>query len=182
MFKRSFLLAAVMLLTLFSTQVQAHTKLESSSPSNNEIVIGELNTISLTFATKIEQTSSFEVLKIDGSTVEMNNLQVQENTMTGTSKEPLASGEYKVEWKIIGADGHPIEGEYVFAVVAQEGVPQSEQPTDEQTTEQAPTVEKEDPVKEEVTEKESSSFVIPVIVVLVSAIGIGFLVWIVRRK
>ncbi|MBM6617971.1 copper resistance CopC family protein [Bacillus suaedaesalsae] len=181
MLKKSFLLTALMLVTVFSIQVQAHTKLESSKPNNGEIVVGSLDTFLLTFATKIEQTSSFEVFKIDGSSVEITNIQIEENKMTGTVEEPLPSGEYKVTWNIIGADGHPINGEYVFAVVAEEGTPQTEEPKEEQK-EQAPTVENEEPVKEKVSEIESPLFVIPVIVVLVSAIGIGFLVWILRRK
>ena len=44
------------------------------------------------------------------------------------SFNPLENGKYKVEWKIIGADGHPINGEFSFSV----NMPDTETPTEEQ--------------------------------------------------
>ena len=36
--------------------------------------------------------------------------------MTAGFLSPLDNGTYTVEWKIIGADGHPIQGTYSFMV------------------------------------------------------------------
>lgn len=179
MFKKLIILTALLLFTVFSIQVQAHTKLVESTPGNGEIVTESLDTFKLSFATKIELTSTFEVVGIDGKPVKMREIHVSEKEMTGTADKPLNSGEYKVVWNIIGADGHPIKGEYVFAVVAQENTTQTEDPNkNEESVEQAPAVEQEG----EVSENESPSFIIPVVVILLSAIAVGFLWWLLRRK
>ncbi len=40
--------------------------------------------------------------------------------MQMTWERPLTSGSYRVDWKIIGTDGHPINGTYSFVVASKE--------------------------------------------------------------
>ena len=64
--------------------------------------------------------------------------------MWATFLQPLENGDYKVEWKIIGADGHPIEGDFSFSV----NVPVTEDSCEEQIETQ------EEKAKTNVEEKE----------------------------
>ena len=91
--------------------------------------------------------------------------------MWATFLQPLENGDYKVEWNIIGADGHPIEGEFSFSV----NVPVTEEPAEEQIepqeeTKPQPNVEEKevDTVNETKDEKTQQnkmpSYVIPSII------------------
>ena len=98
--------------------------------------------------------------------------------------------DYKVEWKIIGADGHPIDGEFSFSVNA----PNTEAPAEEQIEPQEETqpqpnvVEKEvDTVTEtkdkEIPQNKMPSYVIPSIIgVLIVIVVVSFLLIMKRKK
>lgn len=103
-------------LFLFSTQALAHTTLKSSTPSEGQILTQSINEVTLNFGAKVEQTSTLEVLKTNGEAVSLQSVSTGDDLMTGIFQEPLENGEYLVKWKIIGADGHPINGEYSFTI------------------------------------------------------------------
>lgn len=54
-----------------------------------------------------------EVLHLDGSSVTLGNFVTK---IWATFIEPLEDGVNKVIWKIVGAIGHPIEGEFSCTV------------------------------------------------------------------
>lgn len=109
---------AVIILMLVSNQVFAHTNLKDSTPKDGEIVLEPLQEITLSFETKIEQTSKFEVFNSKSESVNVENLTIEEDLMKGSFSQPLENGDYKVVWKIVGADGHIIDGEYSFTMNA----------------------------------------------------------------
>ena len=94
----------------FSSAVSAHTGLTSSSPADGEDVTEDVHEIVLEFNTKIETTSTVKVFNENKEEIIVSNTQVSDNVMTGGFMSPLDNGTYTVEWKIIGADGHPIQG------------------------------------------------------------------------
>ena len=100
----------------FSSAVSAHTGLTSSSPADGEEVAEDVHEIVLEFNTKIETTSTVKVFNENKEEIIISNTQVNDNMMTGGFMSPLDNGTYTVEWKIIGADGHPIQGTYSFMV------------------------------------------------------------------
>ena len=100
----------------FVNSALAHTGLETSSPQDGEVIKEELREISLTFETKIEQGSTFELKNSNGNSIVVDEIVLNENKMVGNFSNPLENGEYQVNWNIIGADGHPIEGEFSFSV------------------------------------------------------------------
>lgn len=48
--------------------------------------------------------------------IHFDSSQVDEKTLVGSMEEPLESGDYTVNGRIIGEDGHLIEGNYSFNV------------------------------------------------------------------
>ncbi|MCP3763627.1 copper resistance protein CopC [Domibacillus sp. A3M-37] len=120
------------LLFLFSPSVSAHTGLESSSPADGETITEPVQNISLTFETVIESGSSF-TLNSESAEVPLESVTVTDNVVKGSTAEPLQNGTYTVDWRIVGEDGHLIEGTYGFTVSAKQEV--------EPATEEADTVE-----------------------------------------
>ena len=84
--------------------------------------------LTLLFETKVEETSSINVLNSNGESVALENFVIEDGEMWATFLQPLENGDYKVEWEIIGADGHPINGEFSFSV----NVPVTETPAEKQ--------------------------------------------------
>ena len=116
---KKLLLFTLIFMLAFTTNAFAHTHLESSSPENGQVVTEELREIFLTFGEKLERLSTFELSNSDGQSIPVENENITiEEQMKGTLANPLENGEYTVVWKIVAADGHPIEGEFTFSVDA----------------------------------------------------------------
>lgn len=187
--KKILVLTIACLLT-FGNMTYAHTGLESSNPEDGSTITEELTTVTLTFETEIEETSSFELQNASGETVAVDNITVENNTMTGTFDEPIANGDYEVPWKIIGIDGHPIEGTFSFSVDAPESEI-AEEEEEESTSEEATNgsaedtdeqVDKEEETKTDTAEEESSNGTVIGIVIAVLVIVLIGSVLLMRRK
>lgn len=168
---------------LFSNHALAHTGLESSIPAQGSTVTEKLDEITLTFLTKIEETSSFTVTNSSDESIEVDGITVSENVLTGNVTDSLENGAYKINWKIIGADGHPMEGEIDFVLDAPEEVEAVEP-----ITEPIDVVEPNEPNKEELettvaadNEEEGSNFTIGIIIVLVIILALAAW-WMTRRN
>lgn len=103
---------------IFPSAASAHTKLSSSTPKQDETVTSAIQQIQMEFNTTIEPLSSFK-LTGDVGAIDMKELKIDGNIMTGSLNNDLENGVYKVEWKIVGKDGHPIEGDFSFTVNVQ---------------------------------------------------------------
>ncbi|MFS0921297.1 copper resistance protein CopC [Brevibacillus sp. 179-C 1.1 NHS] len=104
----------------------AHTGLDKSIPTEGE-TIQDLKEISLTFETKIEKGSTFSLVSEQGESIPVENITINDKVLGGTVSNSVKNGTYTVKWKIIGVDGHPIEGTYSFVVKAEDQ--ESKQPT-----------------------------------------------------
>ncbi|MCM3668982.1 copper resistance protein CopC [Mesobacillus maritimus] len=186
--KKMFLFTILFFLA-FVNSAFAHTGLKSSSPQNGELINEELKQIILTFETKVEQGSTFELQKLNGETISVENISLSENQMVGNFPNSLENGEYQVNWKIIGADGHPIEGEFSFSI----DKPVTEEPAEEQVEPQEETQpqteveeEKIETVNEATDDKnqqdKTPSYVIPTIIGVLIVIVVGSFLLIMKRK
>jgi copper resistance protein C len=110
----------LLMLCLFTfmvpTLTSAHTGLESSNPTEGEVVKEELKEITLQYKTEIENLSTMKIVKDDRQEVKLDSVIIQEKTMSGILPQSLENGSYTIDWKIIGTDGHPIEGQIPFNV------------------------------------------------------------------
>ncbi|WP_339226059.1 copper resistance protein CopC [Oceanobacillus sp. FSL K6-2867] len=181
---------AVLLITCFSTSAFAHSHLHGSNPADGDVVTEPLEEIVLEFEGQIEEGSIIEVTTTDGEAVEIEDIVIGDGTLTGMVAEPLANDEYQVTWSIISADGHPLEGEFSFAVdaevpeAAEEESAESEAVEDEEAEEQAETTAEDEAATEsaeQVTEDDESSSMTGIIIgALIIIVIIGF--FLVKRK
>lgn len=104
------------LLLTFSSSVSAHTGMKSASPADGETITGDIQEIKVEFNTAIESGSSMSLLNENGNEIDLDSSQVEEKTLVGKVEEPLQDDHYKVKWRIVGEDGHLIEGDYMFMV------------------------------------------------------------------
>lgn len=111
----------LILVIIAPTSAFAHTGLKSSSPEDKQIVKEEVKEISMVFNTDIENLSSFKVKDDQGTEYKIADTNTEKSTMSGTLEQPLKDGSYTIDWKIIGRDGHPIKGTFVFSVEIPEG-------------------------------------------------------------
>lgn len=130
----------------------AHTTLTASTPSEGEVITEVLEEVQLDFGTGIEEASTM-TLEGENASFEFESIEVEGQTMTGKINEELPNGSYIIHWKIIGADGHPIEGEIPFALNIESSVEEpAEEPTEEPGAEPA-----EEPASEQVATDEPAS-------------------------
>jgi copper resistance protein C len=130
--------------------VMAHTGIAVSSPSDGDVIADELTLVEMTFTTTFEKALSTATLSNEaGEEVPHAELIQGNKSMSMRFDDPLPTGAYTVNWKLLGADGHAVEGQYSFSVKLPETAgeqpaeaenpaepeqpAEAEQPADEQT-------------------------------------------------
>lgn len=106
----------------FSLQVaHAHAALQQSTPAANAVVASP-SQIDLVFnETLISRASRLKLLMKHGSStmpVENFTTEIVNNGKTLRAKlpKPLAAGAYRVEYRAVGGDNHPMTGSFSFTV------------------------------------------------------------------
>lgn len=97
----------------------AHTQVVSSEPEEGAYLQRAPERVSLTFDGSVEaEFSPLEVYDEQDERVDLDNARLgQEDTVLMVDlEEGLGGGEYTVEYRYTGLDGHPIEGSYEFSV------------------------------------------------------------------
>lgn len=127
----------------------AHNGLSASNPMEGQTISGELTKLALSFNGNIEKLSTMKLFK-DGVEVPMNPVQIEGADMVGTVEEALVSGVYLIKWKIVGGDGHPVEGEINFKVERENSAESAQDnPEDDEKTESEMNSDTEDFSKDE---------------------------------
>ena len=140
----------------------AHTKLSGSSPADGETLESPPTQLHLTFSGKLEGSASLHSVELvgpDGAPVALEPPALGSGGKSlMTALPPLANGAYAATYRVISADGHPIEGGIAFEVAAPETVPgpdpnppvdepapEAEPPADGGTVEPEPGAETPEP-------------------------------------
>ncbi|WP_409288080.1 copper resistance protein CopC [Peribacillus sp. SCS-37] len=175
---KKLIIAGLLLILSFPAAAFAHTGLESSVPAKGETVKNKLTEIRLNFETPIEKLSTMKLFK--GETeVELGEVKADGSKLSGALKDPLQNGNYRVEWKIVGEDGHTIEGEFDFVMA----VPETEAPAQEDNEKEQPEKAKDESVKEkEKTEDSSSDTGATLVMVLLGVAIIAGFLFVFRKK
>lgn len=127
--KRAFIV--VLLTFLAITPASAHSVLESSTPAADSSLETFPTVISLTFNEPLMQLGTEKIHTVaitdpDGGQVALDNTVINENTITSdVVSAPTFEGVYTVKYRIVSADGHPVDGTFTFAYK----VPASASPT-----------------------------------------------------
>lgn len=186
--KKALLSLSVLALALSSsTQAFAHTEVDSTSPNAGATVDAGVQTVSVSFTDKILDLADSSEIVIDdpnGKPVEVSCILVDKQALSVDAMIPT-EGTYKVTWRTVAEDGHPITGKFEFQATGSSSdeftsctEAASETTVDEPTVIAEPKASAVDDIKEP-----SNDLVIYVIggVVVISA-AIGFVIRRNRRK
>ena len=112
------LITLIIIVSLLSPGIwaEAHTGLDTSTPKEGDILTEPLQGVMLSFETEIESLSTLKLVHSEETEIPLNNLIVNGNTMKADLNQKLENGNYTIVWKIVGNDGHTIEGKVNFVV------------------------------------------------------------------
>lgn len=113
-------LSAVWLL-LSCGAVLAHARLVETYPADGETLAEPPEQVQLRFNEPVEAAfDPIEVYDQEGYRVDEEDARVspEDRRLLVADFGELSEGSYTVEWRIASADGHPIDGEYAFAMNA----------------------------------------------------------------
>ncbi|HEX6923117.1 MAG TPA: copper resistance CopC family protein, partial [Bacillales bacterium] len=109
----------ILLLFLFGITVgtvSAHSVLVSSQPKDGAVVEDSLSELKLTFNTKIEKILSLKVIQKGEGQSFTPKASADGKIIKVTLSKPLENGSYDVDFRVIGEDGHAVEGGFSFKV------------------------------------------------------------------
>ena len=119
MLKRAFLLAITTLI-LVNPLANAHTALVSSNPKSNAMLMESPKSISLTFNEDLIKISGKNVSKISLSNtlgaIKLGPTTINKGTISAPIIKTLPASKYKVSYRVVSADGHPVSGSFNFWV------------------------------------------------------------------
>ena len=143
-------LAVALLACLFTTVVAqpagAHSSLIGSDPPAGATLTEAFDEVVLQFDNPIEESfGGLQVFSPDGVRVESGQPVISETAVRVPLDRLRASGIYTVVFRIISADGHPVESDFTFTFDAPTPTPQPTQPTPVPTSEPSPTEPTETP-------------------------------------
>lgn len=111
-------LLGALALVLVPTAALAHDRLVSSDPADGSSVETSPTAVTLTFSdTPLSVSPVVRVTGSDGQTVFDGAPTIVDTQATATLERPLPAGTATVEWRVVSADGHPIEGSFTFEVL-----------------------------------------------------------------
>ncbi|MFM8620970.1 MAG: copper resistance protein CopC [Candidatus Nanopelagicaceae bacterium] len=108
------------LLLIAAPVANAHTALVSSNPKSNAMLKASPKYISITFNEELIEIAGKPVSKISlfnakGKEIKLPNAQiVHKDIVVAVSKLPPSK--YKVVYRVVSADGHPVSGSFYFWV------------------------------------------------------------------
>lgn len=114
------IITALGMLTSAASAASAHDQLIGSAPAADESLASSPEAIVLEFNNTILDTGTagtvIQVTNVNGEAVTNGALTISDRTVTQPLSDALPTGQYRVVWRVVSADGHPIEGAYQFAV------------------------------------------------------------------
>ena len=132
------IISAILFLFTPPTWVGAHAELQSSNPGAESVLSVMPESISLTFSEALialegEKVNTIALSDPNGRDVPLSP-SVVENTTLSTEIADLANGafepgEYKITYRVVSADGHPVSGSISFILE-----PDQSAPTDSDST------------------------------------------------
>ena len=115
---------ALLLLLLTGSAAQAHADFVSSNPSDGSVVQSFPSEISLTFNEELltlddESVNAISLFGPDEIEISLSPAEVTGANLVATvagDAAALPAGKYRVSYRVVSADGHPVKGEISFEV------------------------------------------------------------------
>jgi copper resistance protein C len=156
----------------------AHDVLIGTAPKARSTVTAPRSTVKLTFNDAVE-TSFAEVVVTDGAgdKLSVGKPDVVDATVTQRIQPFRSAGAYRVAWRIVSADGHPVSGTFTFTVG--KGAVSTAAPTESAPASPAATGQASDAQESSFLQRHAVHLLIALVIVVV---GGGVLVWERRRR
>lgn len=112
--------AALFALAALVTPANAHSHLKSSTPANGEVLAVSPDRVALEFPEGVEL--KFSGLKVTNAAHGEAKLGAatqpagRDSTLEVPLSEPLAAGDYTVDWHVLSKDGHKMKGSFKFSI------------------------------------------------------------------
>lgn len=103
---------------LGASSAGAHDHLVSSDPADGDELDAPVGTVTLTYSAEIIADGTQVRVATPEGEVDAD-VTVDGEQVTATFDAPDAGGEYRVQWRVVSSDGHPIEGDVTYEVAAQ---------------------------------------------------------------
>lgn len=116
--KAAGILLAALLLVVSAGAAMRHAELVRAEPAVGGRAEPGITRLRLVFSEPLEpQLARVAIVRADGTveTLQATGDPRDVNAIVATTV-PLAAGTYRVRWQIVSADGHPVDGSYVFAL------------------------------------------------------------------
>src|SRR5207249_1909700 len=113
------LLLVAATVTMFASHAGAHAFLDHAAPAVGSTVHGSPPQLKLWFTQRLEPAfSTVRVLDRNGKQVDKGDAQVDhaDGTLLAVPLPQLASGTYRVRWRVLSVDTHVTEGDFSFVV------------------------------------------------------------------
>lgn len=109
-------LAAAAVLAL-AAPAPAHSLLVASAPAADAVLPAAPERVDLRFNNRIEKRlSTVAVVGADGQRRAGALLETSAPDHLGAAVPPLPPGDYRLEWRVLSADGHVVGGSYRFRI------------------------------------------------------------------
>jgi methionine-rich copper-binding protein CopC len=93
----------------------AHSELRGSVPAAGEALECAPHQIELTFSEGVQLTA-LRLYRGDGTEIDLPRREIRETKTETIPLPPLEPGEFRAEWRVISADGHPTGGAIPFSI------------------------------------------------------------------
>lgn len=107
----------LMPLLLAGLPAAAHSELRRSVPSAGAVLDQPPPRIELHFSERVQLTA-LRLRRVGGDEITLPRRAIREAMSETIALPALAPGEYRAEWRIISADGHPVGGVIAFRIEA----------------------------------------------------------------
>jgi methionine-rich copper-binding protein CopC len=94
----------------------AHSRLLATTPPAAATVTVPISEVALTFSEPVQQRFSVVVVDGPGGRSYSDGPVRVVDTTVHQPVYPLKSGSYTVRWRVVSADGHPVQGRFGFTV------------------------------------------------------------------
>ncbi|WP_299053951.1 copper resistance protein CopC [uncultured Nocardioides sp.] len=132
-------LTALTALAVTAPPASAHAALVGANPEDGATVERPPTEVVLEFSEEVSEPAFVSVTTADGIDVTGGAVAVDGATVTRPLAAAAAAGEYTIAYRVVSADGHPIEGETTFTASEPAAAPKASTQPREDATEPAPS-------------------------------------------
>lgn len=119
------------LVLLGSGPASAHASLVGSDPEDGATLDAAPTAISFTFNENIGNPAYIAVTAPDGSTIDVGTVRAVDQKVTTTLADVDQKGRYTAAYRVVSADGHPVEGTIHYSTTTGRTVTQIDPPEKE---------------------------------------------------